>query len=1342
MKKKKLLAKALVISLLATSMPYLGVPLKVKASANYANFSNASLSDATSERKDNFSSQNNNLDYHEALDNTYNTKLPDNLQNTSILKLADTKQISHAKILYEGKSNDLTWSIDENGKLLVEGTGDYESNYRGAPPWEKYSWDIITAEINITGITNISSMFFDCVNLTNLDLSKLDTSNVTNMSSMFSNCSELISLDLSSFDTSNVTNMGSMFSNCSKLISLDLSNFNTTNVIDMGYMFYECSSLTQLDLSNFDISKLTNTHSMFWSCTNLIELDLSSFSRNSITDMHLMFAYCPKLETLNLSNLDTSFATNMGYMFAGCENLKSLDLNSFNTSNVNTMEQMFSNCSSLTNLDLSNFNTSNVKDMAFMFNFCTNLENLKLDGFDTSNVKIMDGMFQGCSNLTSLDLSNFDISHVSQMAWIFDYCENLKIIYTPKNLSSSSTNLPEVSSDSDDNKWYMPDGTEVKELPVNLGYSVKLTKGSVSKEDKFPEIIRFNPKSGDSIYPLNLEDYYPKDKKTELTISFALNGKYSISDGIRFCLKEYDTDKIIAYAKSVISTDYGDEEISTKEISIKFDPILPKDTKMYLAIEDGKLINNKTGETFIQLCKKNNWWFKTPNLLEGVWGFTNYESHIDLRTYNWVYNPAEAFILWTFFNGDDGLCAGLTSSLMNFTSDFKISDFVKEGTNIFTIEDIPIDAYIKPLKTMDVDHFIKLSYILQFLPVVEKQRKNNSSQKNLNNLKRLCDSIEKGSVFIIVEGNYNKEKVIHALWGYKVEKFDDKTEIIVYDCNNGNSINRLELTGKYPNFTGVKYLSGPIEYTEISFIENYPSAYLYALKNISRAINNYLVATNIEDFGVTDSLGNIISKEQIYSSEQDIIIPITVASTSENSNKENSKTDMYWIQPDSILEATNTANESKELAFASNTQIIEMDVPVSDTIKLSANNTNETMDMQLKHNNDSEVMISYSHVTDDDITKLQISGNVQDTAIINGKNNSADIDGIDVNTVIATYNDQKIEKKLDVPAGTKMNISVIQATDDTYLKVTYDADNDGVNDTDLVDPIPFNPSESKPDTIPVISFDVQSPEGKIIVGSTVQLVADIKPENATDKTVTWISSDESIAKVSASGLVTALKAGEVKITAKLANGSFEKTITIEIQNKPEESKPSNNGNTSGSGSSSGGSSSGGSSSGSSRRRRSSSSSELSSNRIVIDSKKGHVDTLTGIITGSGAEYCTWLQDMTGWKLFYADGTYAAGTNITDSAGGTYEQVLWEKVNGAWYAFGTDGYAKSGFVYDYMLLGWFYIDINTGMLTGWQCIDDKWYYFNPISDGAKGKMYVDTWVDNYYVNPSGVWEENH
>jgi|GEM_PF-1365526 len=50
-------------------------------------------------------------------------------------------------------------------------------------------------------------------------------------------------------------------------------------------------------------------------------------------------------------------------------------------------------------------------------------------------------------------------------------------------------------------------------------------------------------------------------------------------------------------------------------------------------------------------------------------------------------------------------------------------------------------------------------------------------------------------------------------------------------------------------------------------------------------------------------------------------------------------------------------------------------------------------------------------------------------------------------------------------------------------------------------------------------------------GSTVQLTAAVTPADATDKTVTWKSSDPTVATVSSTGLVTGIKAGTVTVTA-------------------------------------------------------------------------------------------------------------------------------------------------------------------------------------------------------------------
>lgn len=189
--------------------------------------------------------------------------------------------------------------------------------------------------------------------------------------------------------------------------------------------------------------------------------------------------------------------------------------------------------------------------------------------------------------------------------------------------------------------------------------------------------------------------------------------------------------------------------------------------------------------------------------------------------------------------------------------------------------------------------------------------------------------------------------------------------------------------------------------------------------------------------------------------------------------------------------------------------------------------------------------------------------------------------------------------------------------------------------------------------------------------------------------------------------------------------------------------------TNNSGSSGGGSSSGGGGGGSSSKA------PAPAGTTTMDAKKGSVSSLTGIITGDGDGYSKWISETpqgqaegtaARWKLQYADGTFASGTYVTDgqgtilrdAAGSPLEQPHWEMVNGAWYAFGTDSYAKSGMIFDPTLNGWFYVDLNSGMKTGWQLIDGKWYYFNPLSDGTKGKMAVSTTIDGYRIDENGVW----
>ena len=165
--------------------------------------------------------------------------------------------------------------------------------------------------------TSCKAWFIGFINLTSISgIEYLNTSNVTDMSQMFSNCPNLSNLDVRGFDTSNVTLMYDMFNLCSNLTSLDVSGFNTSNVTNMSTMFSNCPKLTSLDLSNFDTSNVTSMQKMFYNCSGLTYLDVSNFDTRTVNQMGNMFRNCSGLTSLTFSkNFDTGLAANTNYWY-------------------------------------------------------------------------------------------------------------------------------------------------------------------------------------------------------------------------------------------------------------------------------------------------------------------------------------------------------------------------------------------------------------------------------------------------------------------------------------------------------------------------------------------------------------------------------------------------------------------------------------------------------------------------------------------------------------------------------------------------------------------------------------------------------------------------------------------------------------------------------------------------------------------------------------------------------------------------------------------------------------------------------------------------------------------
>ena len=82
--------------------------------------------------------------------------------------------------------------------------------------------------------------------------------------------------------------------------------------------------------------------------------------------------------------------------------------------------------------------------------------------------------------------------------------------------------------------------------------------------------------------------------------------------------------------------------------------------------------------------------------------------------------------------------------------------------------------------------------------------------------------------------------------------------------------------------------------------------------------------------------------------------------------------------------------------------------------------------------------------------------------------------------------------------------------------------------------------------IPVTGVTVAPTTGSVTVGEQLTLTATVAPSDATNKAVTWSSSDDTIATVT-DGVVTGVAAGDATITVTTVDGSFTATCGVTVE---------------------------------------------------------------------------------------------------------------------------------------------------------------------------------------------------
>lgn len=177
--------------------------------------------------------------------------------------------------------------------------------------------------------------------------------------------------------------------------------------------------------------------------------------------------------------------------------------------------------------------------------------------------------------------------------------------------------------------------------------------------------------------------------------------------------------------------------------------------------------------------------------------------------------------------------------------------------------------------------------------------------------------------------------------------------------------------------------------------------------------------------------------------------------------------------------------------------------------------------------------------------------------------------------------------------------------------------------------------------------------------------------------------------------------------------------------------------------------------------------------LTVERKSGGGSSGGGSSSGgrsSGAdtmsESGSWKRNEKGWWYEYKDSSYPMGGWSKDAEGNIIETLTWRKINGRWWAFGNDGYLKTGWVKDNVTGNWYMNDENVGMLeewyldphsgswyylepgtgimlTGWHFINGRWYYLSETSGAVPlGAMYRSAWTpDGYLVDETGAWNED-
>lgn len=517
--------------------------------------------------------------------------------------------------------------------------------------------------------------------------------------------------------------------------------------------------------------------------------------------------------------------------------------------------------------------------------------------------------------------------------------------------------------------------------------------------------------------------------------------------------------------------------------------------------------------------------------IKDTYSFVNLTDKIPEKIYTKKFGQLLGRALRTIHDGTAGQCYGMAATVAasaEYNSPAASSYVDESNKKVENLFDVKPD--MKSLQSkVTASEYIKCAFLEQIKPGALSQR-----LFSVNQLNKLYNKVK--------ENVYNDgEPVIieiqdgggHALLATGTgEDTEEQTEILVYDCNYPKTMGSLYLLknekGKYKGWqykTPYKEYSGGENYLGGLYDDKYIS-YNTTTKKVIQSFENYkggkkekidtyaLIkpSKTKDDIELLKGYKGSLELEKIGKDES--IIPISVVT----GNSDDCVGQYYWVNNDKIKFKSNTENSS----YVITSENIEVGMAVPKNSEATVDISKKNTPVSLKLSGDRKFEIEYTTTDNKEniiLYKIQGIGGEEVSCEKNGS--EIDITGVKNIETTISIGDKEISKN-NISDLSEGDTYILNVNDNTFRR-TEKIENNNVN------------AKVKVGKIKLLGVSKKISEGKKIVLKTV-----ISPNNASNKTIVWKSSNPKVATVTQSGIVTMKKktgGKKVAITAIATDGS-------------------------------------------------------------------------------------------------------------------------------------------------------------------------------------------------------------